>query len=349
MTLSASAPAPSPAGSTAPVVRRVMMIAFPRSQILDVVGPLEVLGRVAALVPGGGYEIELVASSPEHGGGAITTTSGLPLQAQRGLDEVPDAAIDGLDTLIVAGGAGAVEACSDTRLTDFVRRASRRVRRTTAICTGAFVLGEAGVLDGRRAVTHWSHLDDFRTRYPQVSLDADAIYVRDVRPDAGEVWSSAGVTAGIDLTLAMVRDDFGAAVALAIARDLVMFMVRPGGQAQFSAQLVAQAAEGKRTARAVAHILDRPCDDLGVAALALLSNMSERTFARVFRQELGMTPALFVERARVDTARRLLEAENVPVKQLFGLSGFRDEETLRRAFQRQLGVNPSAYQARFSG
>lgn len=341
-----TSPLPSPAPVSAPAIRRVMMIAFPRSQILDIVGPLEVLGRVAALAPGSGYAIELVASGEAE---AITTTSGLGLQAGRRLAEVCDADIDGLDTLIIAGGQGAVAACADAALVALVRRASPRIRRTTAICTGAFVLGAAGVLDGRRAVTHWSHLDDFRTRYPHVSLDADALYVRDVRPGAGEVWSSAGVTAGIDLTLAMVRDDFGAAVALAIARDLVMFMVRPGGQAQFSAQLVAQAAEGKRTAGAVAHILDHPCDDLGVAALAALSGMSERTFARVFRQELGMTPALFVERARVDAARRLLEAGDVPVKQLFGLSGFRDEETLRRAFLRQLGVNPSAYQARFAG
>jgi transcriptional regulator GlxA family with amidase domain len=317
-----------------------MVVAFPKSQILDVVGPIEVLSRVATIVPGGGYEIELVAS-----GDAITTTSGLDLAASRRLSQVSDREAASLDTLIIAGGAGAVAACDDDRLTSFIRRTSPVVRRTTAICTGAFLLGEAGVLSGRRAVTHWSHLDEFRARYPDVALDADAIYVRDV--GEGEVWTSAGVTAGIDLTLAMVRDDFGAEVALAVARDLVMFMVRPGGQTQFSAQLVAQAAEGKRTARAVAHVLDHPRNDLSVPALAALVNMTERTFSRIFRQELGMTPAQFVERARVDAARRLLEAGEVPIKRLFGLCGFRDEETMRRAFLRQLGVNPTSYQVRF--
>ena len=322
-----------------PLTKRVLVLAFPDAQMLDIAGPIEVFTRVVRLLDDRGYAVELITS-----GKAVSTTSGLSFQPARRLSDLKEREIDDVDMLVVAGGAGVFDACEDEALIDFVRRASEKVARIASICTGSFILARAGLLDGRRAATHWSYVSSFKERFPQVSLEEDAIYVRD-----GEIWTSAGVTAGIDLALGIVRADFGKDVAMTIARALVMFMVRPGGQAQFSSHLTASQGEGGKTARAVGRILDDLAGDLSIPALAALQGMSERTFTRAFRAELGVTPAVFVERARVDAARRLLESDRAALaKTIAGACGFRDEETMRRAFVRQMNVTPSQYRARFS-
>lgn len=320
-------------------LKRVLILAFPQAQVLDIAGPVEVFNRVAALADGHGYSVELVSRD-----GKIGTTSGLRLEPARRLRDVRSSDLSGIDTLVVAGGAGAIEACADVALIKFVQQAAGNARRVASVCTGSFVLAHAGLLDGCRAATHWSHVEQFRARYPNVIVEQDAIYVRD-----DETWTSAGVTAGIDLALAMVRADFGRDIALAIARDLVMFMIRPGGQGQFSSHLIASQSEGGRAAKAVAHILGDLRANLSIPALAAMLAMSERTFMRVFKAELGITPAVFIERARVDEARRMLETNRVALaKNVAGACGFRDEETMRRAFVRHLSVTPSQYRSRFS-
>lgn len=320
-------------------LKKVLILAFPNAQVLDITGPAEVFNRVAPLRIGQGYAVALASR-----GGAITTTSGLSLEPARRLRDIRRRDFNGIDTLVVAGGAGAIEACADGALIKFVQQAAGKVRRVASVCTGSFILAHAGLLDGRRAATHWSHVEEFRARYPNVRLEQDAIYVQD-----GETWTSAGVTAGIDLALAMVRADFGRDIALAIARDLVMFMIRPGGQAQFSSHLIASQSEGGRTSRAVGHILNHLGARLSVPALAAMVAMSERTFLRVFKAELGITPAVFIDRARVDAARRMLETDRTALaKTIAGSCGFREEETMRRAFVRHLNVTPSQYRARFS-
>ena len=323
----------------ATALKKVFILAFPKAQVLDITGPLEVFNRVAALRAGEGYTVELASR-----GGSIPTTSGLTLEPARRLREIRRGDLNSIDTLVVAGGAGAIEACADVTLIKFVQQAAGKVRRLASVCTGFFILAHAGLLDGRRAATHWSHVAEFRARYPSVCVEEDAVYVQD-----GEIWTSADVTAGIDLALAMVRADFGRDVALAIARDLVMFMIRPGGQAQFSSHLIASQCEGSRTAKAVAHILSDLGANLSIPMLASMVAMSERTFLRTFKAELGITPAVFVDRARVDAARRMLETDRSALaKTVAGACGFRDEETMRRAFARHLNVTPSQYRARFS-
>lgn len=322
-----------------PMYFKVLIVAFPKAQVLDIAGPLEVFNRVVALRVGQGYSVQLASRA-----GAISTTSGLTLEPARRLRDIRPGAFNGIDTLMVAGGAGAIEACADAALIKFVQQAAGKVRRIAAVCTGSFILAHAGLLDGRRAATHWSHVAELRTRYPSVRAEEDAIYVRD-----GEIWTSAGVTAGIDLALAMVRADFGRDTALAIARDLVMFMIRPGGQAQFSSHLIASRCEGGRTAKAVAHILNDLGANLSIPSLAAMLAMSERTFLRVFKAELGITPAVFIDRVRTDAARRMLETDRCALaKTVAAACGFRDEESMRRAFARHLNVTPSQYRARFS-
>jgi transcriptional regulator GlxA family with amidase domain len=213
----------------------------------------------------------------------------------------------------------------------------------TSVCTGAFLLAEAGVLDGRRATTHWSACATLADRYPEIAVESDPIYVRD-----GKVYTSAGVTAGMDLALGLIEEDHGAQVALRTARALVLFVRRPGGQSQFSAQLTAAPARREPLRDVQAHIAEHPAADLSVPALAARAYMSERNFARAFRAETGMTPAAYVEAARVERARRELETTDLPVQAVAAQCGFGTVETMRRAFARRLGVNPAAYRARFA-
>lgn len=316
--------------------RRIALVAYPDVQILDVVGPLEVFACAARFLPSTapGYVIEVLAARR----GPVRVSSGLTLGADRSWAQVRG----GLDTLLVAGGPGTVPAMADKALLAWLRRMAPRVRRFGSVCSGTFILAEAGLLDGRRATTHWNNCADLAQRYPKVRVEPDPIFVRD-----GSIYTSAGVTAGMDLALALVEEDHGRELALRVARQLVLFLRRPGGQSQFSAQLAVQAAEREPLRDLQAWITDHPDADLSVPALARRVAMSPRNFARVFRREVGMTPARFTERIRVEAARRRLEETADGVEGVAAGCGFGTAESMRRAFLRTVRVSPTAYRHRF--
>lgn len=312
-------------------VRRVAIVVFDGLQVLDATGPAEVLSQASRLAPPG-YEVTLVGEGAATSGG-MTLGPLVPFADHRGP----------LDTLMVAGGLGVRQAQHDQRLVDWVRAAAARSRRVASVCTGAFVLARAGLLDGRRATTHWDSCATLARRFPAVTVEPDPIYVRD-----GEVYTSAGVTAGMDLALALVEDDLGPEVAMEVARRLVLFARRPGGQAQFSVQLATQAASAGPLRDLQAWIAEHLDADLSAAALAGRAHMSARTLARAFAREVGMTPAAYVEALRVERARALLEAGHGPLARVARACGFGTTETMRRAFHRRLGVAPADYRTRFS-
>lgn len=317
--------------------RRIAILAFPAVQLLDVAGPLQVFStacdlaasRDGAAAPP--YEATVVAAA-----GPVACSAGLGLAA----GPLPEACAP-LDTLIVAGGRGVQTAARDTALVDWLTTKAKHCRRVVSVCSGAYLLAEAGLLDGRRAATHWAYCDDLQRRFPRVGVETDPIFIRD-----GDVWTSAGVTAGIDLALALVEDDLGRAAALAAARQLVVFLKRPGGQAQYSATLALQDAGGGFEALH-AWMADHLSDDLGLAALARRAGMSERTFLRRYPAATGLTPGQAVERLRVEAARRLLAQTGVSVKRVAERCGFGSGETMRRAFLRVVGVPPADYRERF--
>jgi transcriptional regulator GlxA family with amidase domain len=326
----------APPISAAP--RRVVMLAFPGVQVLDVTGPLDILAgagdELAAAGRGPGYAVTLAAAEPEP----IPTSCGVALVPHAAFADLPRAPID---TLMVAGGTGVHEAVAEGALLAAIARLAPGARRVASVCSGAFALARAGLLDGRRAVTHWAHCERLAREHPAVTVEPDPIWVRD-----GRVWTSAGVTAGMDLTLALVEADHGRDLALAVARRRVMFLKRPGGQSQFSAELAAQAAAGP-VARAQAFVLDHLDADLDVETLAAVAGMSPRNFARVFAREAGLTPAAYVEAVRVAAARRHLEEGDQPIERVAALAGFRGRERMRRAFLRRLGTGPQTYRERF--
>jgi transcriptional regulator GlxA family with amidase domain len=313
--------------------RRIAILAFPGVQPLDLIGPAEVFTTAAALVPGA-YSVEVAATES----GPLATTS-VALVADRALRNCRGP----LDTLIVAGGPGSRDAARDDRTVSWVRSAAARSRRVCSVCTGAFVLAEAGLLEGRRATTHWASCDRLEERYADVTVERDPIFVRD-----GDIYTSAGVTAGMDLALALVEEDLGRRTALEVARWLVLFVKRPGGQSQFSAQLAAQTADREPLRELQEWIAGNLDADLSVPALARRTHMSERNFARAFRRELGLTPAAYVEVTRVEAARIALESAGTPVDVVARQAGFGTVETMRRAFHRRLGVGPAEYRARFT-
>jgi len=320
---------------------RVAMLAFPNVQVLDVTGPLEVFSRASRWMRDHGlradhaYHVEIIGLKR----GSFRTSSGLRLYADHGIAE----AGRGIDTLLIAGGLGVESFRNHAPLRRWIVRQSGHVRRLASICTGAFLLAETGLLKGRRATTHWNHCADFERDFPDVRVEADTIFVRD-----GSLYTSAGVTAGMDLALALVEEDFGREVALAAARELVMFLKRPGGQAQFSAQLASQLAEHEPLRELQSYVVEHPDDDLSVERLARRVAMSPRNFARVFTREVGMTPARFVASARLETARRLLEETTEPLETVCAMSGLGTPESMRRAFLRTLGVPPGRYRERFN-
>jgi transcriptional regulator GlxA family with amidase domain len=314
--------------------RPVVLVLFPGLQGLDLMGPGEVFGTANRL--SGRSEYRLVVAAVEAG--PVATASGIGVVADTALADVRGP----VDTLMVVGGEGTYEAVGDDELVAQVRRLAGRARRVTSVCSGAFVLAQAGLLEGRRATTHWSACDLLAQAFPGVTVEADPIFVRD-----GHVTTSAGVTAGMDMALALVEEDLGRDLALAVARQLVMFLRRPANQSQFSAQLAAQLAERDGLRDAQRHVLDHPDQDCSVAALARVALMSERHFARCFTEEVGVTPARYVERVRVETARRLLEETDHGVEAVAVLAGFGTAETMRRTFLRVLRTNPSDYRSRF--
>ncbi len=317
------------------------MLAYPGFQMLDVMGPLEVFSRTSRWLKDNGrrsddaYRLEILGLKR----GPFRASSGLRVYADRGFEE----AGRGIDTLLVAGGMGAERYCTHPPIQRWLWRQAGRVRRLASVCTGALLLAEAGLLKGRRATTHWGWCARLARDYPDVRVEPDAIFVRE-----GSIYTSAGVTAGMDLALAMVEEDLGREVALAVARELVMFLRRPGGQAQFSTQLAMQFAEREPLNDVQGYILDHPREDLSVETLARRAAMSPRNFARVFTREVGTTPARFVASARVETARRLLEESSHDLSTVCSLSGLGTLESMRRAFLRLVGAPPGQYRARFN-
>ncbi len=314
--------------------RRIVVVVFDGIQTLDVTGPVEVFSTANRQTGKDLYRVQLVSLT----GQAVTGTSGLSLN----VDAAMAAERSSIDTLVVAGGDGIADALANPRFTAEVRRLARRSRRVTSVCSGAFALAEAGLLDGRRCTTHWSACEQLATRYPALTVEPDPIFVRD-----GHVFTSAGVTAGMDLALTLVEDDHDSDLALGIARRLVLFLRRPGTQSQFSAQLAGQLAERDPLRDAQRYIAEHPERDLTVAALARFAGMSDRSFARGFRDEVGVTPARYVEQARVETARRLLEDTNDGVDAIARRSGFGSAETMRRVFVRVVRTTPNDYRRRF--
>jgi transcriptional regulator GlxA family with amidase domain len=328
-----SQPTPVRANAT----RIVEVLAYPLVQLLDVTGPLQVFATANDHVAQAGGTPPYVLHVVAKGGQGVTATAGLGIATGK----LPRTGTPP-DTLIVAGGPGVDAAVADTMLVEWVRQRAKQARRVASVCTGAFLLGAAGALDGRRAVTHWSCCAELARRFPAVRVESDPIFVRD-----GSVWTSAGVTAGIDLALALVEEDLGRTVALAVARYLVVFLKRPGGQAQFSEALSMQSAEDEFGAL---HewINKHLSDDLSLAMLAGQAGMSERSFSRHYAEAAGVTPARAIERLRVEAARRLLSESRLPVKRISQRCGFGSEETMRRSFLRVLSATPNDYRARFS-
>jgi transcriptional regulator GlxA family with amidase domain len=323
--------------------RLVVVLAFEGAQLLDIAGPLQTFAsanEIAKDTRGAPYRL-VVAS---RRGGVIRTSSGLPLVTSS-TAELHRARID---TLLMPGGPGVHEALKDPHLIIWIRGQSSAARRIASVCTGAFLLAQTGLLAGRRATTHWKSCARLQQRYPEIDVDPNPIYVRQER-----IWTSAGITAGIDLSLALIEQDLGRALAMQVARHLVVFLKRPGGQSQFSAPLQAQAAAADGNAPnqftplhgwIAAHV----AGDLRVERLAEQAGMSPRSFARVYAATMGITPARMVEKIRVEAVRRALEESDMPIKKIASTCGFGQEERLRRAFARQVGTTPAEYRRGFT-
>ncbi|MEU6322094.1 GlxA family transcriptional regulator [Streptomyces sp. NPDC047009] len=311
-------------------MRTLLVVLFDAVQSLDVTGPVEVFAGAETGSPG---TYRIVTASLD--GAPVRTSSGLTLVPDHALAEAPPP-----QTLIVPGGQG--PRSPDPRLVDWLREHGPHAGRLVSICTGAILLARAGLLDGRRATTHWAYCDTLARNHPEIEVDPDPIYVRD-----GHVATSAGVTSGIDLALALVEEDLGREAALAIARHLVVFLRRPGNQAQFSAQLAAQTARREPLREVQQWITEHPGDDLCVDTLATRARLSPRHFARAFQAETGMTPGRYVDRVRLEHARRLLEDTADGIEQISRASGYGTPEAMRRAFVKALGAAPAEYRRRF--
>jgi transcriptional regulator GlxA family with amidase domain len=325
--------------------RQIAILVYPGVQSLDVTGPLEVFAGAESLVSTDGsgrrgYEVQILSRD----GAPLETSSGLTIKPHAATRDAPAR----IDTLIVAGGAGQAAACADRDLLDWIVTTSRSSRRTASVCTGAFLLAAAGLLDGRRATTHWASADWLQRSYPAIEVDPDPIFVRDGSPSGDDaIWTSAGVTAGMDLALALVEEDLDRDAALTIARHLVLFLRRPGNQSQFSATLVSQQPEREPLREIQRAVIEDSAADHSVEAMAARAHMSPRHFARAFRAEVGVTPARYVERVRLEAARRHLEDTAEPISTVAAACGFGTAETMRRAFLRTLDVGPAEYRRRF--
>ena len=314
--------------------REIAFLIFPDFQILDLTGPLEVFSQ-AERQAGGNYVLRTLALEP----GPVTSSSGLSVNAESAQP------FPGADTVIVVGGRGTDTAAANPEYAAWISAAASHphTRRVASVCSGAFLLAEAGLLDGHRATTHWTSAADLAKRYPAVTVDADPIFIRE-----GNVATSAGVTSGIDLALALVEEDLGSATARSVARQLVVFVQRPGNQRQFSVQLTAQRPTREPIRDLLAHIAEHPEADLSVPALAARVGLSERQFLRVFPAETGHSPAGYVEAVRVEAACRLLETTDDALDRIARICGFGTLRTLQRSFHRALAVAPHEYRARFA-
>ena len=321
---------------------RIVLLAYPGMNLIDLSGPLQTFitaGRTASSAgvsePRPLYEVHVLSSQ----GGPLLTGAGLTVMTE------PLDAFEGqaMDTLIAPGGSIGETFQADPALVAWIVRHAAKARRVCSVCTGAFLLAAAGLLKGKRVTTHWDWALRLQQQYPDIAVDPEPIFIHE-----GRIWTSAGVTAGIDLALALVEEDYGHKVAIATARQLVMFIKRPGGQSQFSVPLVSQSSENARFAELHAWIASNLKNDLRVENLANRVNMSPRTFARTYVAEQGRTPAKTVEAMRLEAACRALEETNLPLKSIATETGHGEEQNLRRVFQRQLGVSPAQYRSRFS-
>jgi transcriptional regulator GlxA family with amidase domain len=320
-------------------LKRIGMLIFDGADLLDFAGPTTAFysaarhlirtGRADSLL----YEIELLSID----GRMIRTLQGVTVETKA----APELSRGEFDTVIVTGGLADHQTC-DPRLIEWVSRNHDKARRLASVCCGAFILAGAGVLDGRAATTHWEDCGHLQDCFPEIEVRPDCIYVQD-----GNLWTSAGITSGIDMALAMIEEDYGHSLALLVARNLVVFLKRPGGQSQFSAPLQSQTAEGP-LASLLSWIVEHPCEDLRTETLADRANMSLRNFYRAFEAATGTSPGEWVETARVEIAKRLLEQTSDKVEQVAYRSGHSSYESLRKSFAKRLGVSPAAYRARFA-
>lgn len=315
------------------VSRSIGILALPGVQLLDVAGPLDVFAEANLQTGQAAYALKVIGTTP----GPIASSSGMRL--------LPDAILGddtrAFDTLLIAGAPHFGERLPEAKVIDWLQREAPRARRFGSVCSGALALAATGLLDGRRVTTHWSVADALAERFPTIEVIVDALHVRD-----GPVRTAAGVTAGLDLALTLVEEDLGADIAKRVASQLVMFFKRPGGQLQFSRRGAANPAGRSALQQIQRWVIAHPGEDASLAALAARAGLSPRHFARLFQQELGVTPAIWVNSVRIDAARQMLETGHPP-KQVASACGFGDVDTFRRAFQRQLNVTPADYRRRF--
>jgi transcriptional regulator GlxA family with amidase domain len=310
-------------------MRRVVISGPPPVQILDVTGPLEVFSNVPD------YQVEIVSSD---GSDQLMTNRGINFTGA-----VPRDGVSGpIDTLVIAGGPGAESGEYDSDYIRWIADAAERSRRVASICTGAFLVAAAGLLDGKRAVTHWNFCDRLAREFPKVNVLPNPIFLRD-----GSIYTSAGITAGIDLSLALVEDDHGHQTALTVARQLVMFLVRPGGQAQYSHMLSRQATTSEPLRELQVYMLENLKADLSVEALADRIGMSPRHFSRVCLREMKMNPGQFVDRLRVEAAQQMIDSSSMGLKEIADACGFGSADSMRRTFQRVIGITAGEYTERF--
>ena len=316
--------------------KTIAIVAVPGVQLLDVSGPLDVFAEANVQVSQSYYRLVVIGTEK----GPVRSSSGVRLLPDWTID---DAGPDRIDTLIVAGCPNAADISPPSTLVAWLRRVAQRTRRYGSVCSGAFLLAATGLLDGRRIATHWAVADRLAAAFPEIRVEPDALYVRD-----GPIRTAAGVTAGLDLAVALIEEDLGRDVAMKVAAQLVMFFKRPGGQMQFSRRREAVPAGRSALQEVQRWIAANPDADHAVPALAERVGLSPRHFARLFRGEVGLTPAAWVERARVSAAQKLLETGELSPKQVAPQCGFADADTLRRAFMRQLGVTPAEYRKRYA-
>ncbi|MGE5206552.1 MAG: GlxA family transcriptional regulator [Chlamydiota bacterium] len=323
--------------------RTIVFLAAPGTQILDVTGPFQIFVRATEI-----HLREHPSQQPPYNVVLVSTTRHKPVATSCGLVLTASETFCSLrgpvDTLLVAGGRGLEKAARDSELLAWLRVYAPRVRRIGSICTGAFLLASVGLLDGKRVTTHWQWTAELAQRCPGATVDPDPIYIRD-----GNTYTSAGITAGMDLALALVEEDLGSPLALKVAREMVLFLRRPGGQSQFSAAMSLQASDRKQIQELRAWAFDHLDHELTVEKLAVQAGMSSRHFARVFLKETGITPARFIERLRVEAARRRLEESRDKLEKIARDCGFGSLSSLRRSFLRVLHVPPADYRSRFAG